>query len=351
MNLPADPAPAQSPSPASPHPLRLRMPVLIAGIAVIVVGGQWIDTRMRIRALEEELARRLASGDASVTEARALVRQNQETLATLQAKVGALDAQMAEAQSQQGALSVLYQEYSRSRDERLLAEVEQTITIAAQQLQLAGNIEAALIALQGVDSRLAKTAQPQWLPLRKRVEHDIERLKAQPVADVSGMALKLESLIASVDTLPLAFEQRPRVAAQSEKGMPAPTGWRAAWEDFWREARQLVRIERVDRTDPGLLPPDQVFFLRENLKLHLASARIALLSRSGRAYTQDMQQSRMWLEHYFDIHARSVAYALSVVKSLGAVDVAQDLPSLNETLGAVRNFKLAGGREPVRGGH
>ena len=61
-----------------------------------------------------------------------------------QARIGALEAKLLESQSQQLALESLYQELSRSRDDWLLAEVEQTLAIAAQQLQLAGNVQAAL---------------------------------------------------------------------------------------------------------------------------------------------------------------------------------------------------------------
>jgi hypothetical protein len=86
--------------------------------------------------------------------------QNQEALAGLQAKTGALEAKLAESQSQQAALDAMVQELTRNRDERLLAETEQALNIAAQQLQLAGNVEAALIALQGADARLAAAGRP-----------------------------------------------------------------------------------------------------------------------------------------------------------------------------------------------
>jgi uroporphyrin-3 C-methyltransferase len=60
----------------------------------------------------------------------------------------------------------MYQELSSTRDERVLAEVEQAVVIAMQQLQFAGNVEAALLRLQGADARLARSAQPQFLPVR-----------------------------------------------------------------------------------------------------------------------------------------------------------------------------------------
>ncbi|MCK9285517.1 MAG: uroporphyrinogen-III C-methyltransferase [Rhodocyclaceae bacterium] len=319
----------------------LRKPaVVIAAVALALLVWQWLETRSRLDFLQEELARRLAAADASAQESRALAKQGQESLLSLQGKVGALEANLAQAQSQQLALEAMYQELSRSRDERLLAEIEQSLAIAAQQLQLAGNAEAALIALQSADARLARAAQPQLLPLRKLINRDMDRLKALPLADISGVAVKLEGLVASVDTLPLAFEQRPKPAAGNARKEPAGSRWEALWAEWWREVRQLVRVERVDRADPTLISPSQAFFLRENLKLRLVNARLALLSRDGRSFRDDLRQAGEWLDRYFDGRNRAVQSAQTTVKGLAALDIARDLPALDDTLNAVRNFKL-----------
>lgn len=330
---------------------RLKRPSSLITLAVLgVVGWQWYDLHHRI----DNLTAALAGERSATAEARMMARQTQDSLQALQGKVGALGAQVDASQSQQLALESLYQELSRSRDERVLAEVEQSLAIAAQQLQLAGNVEAALIALQGAEARLARAAQPQMLPLRKLIARDIDRLKAMPNADISGIAIRLEAVVTSVDTMPLAYEQRPatQTAAQAAKPVAGKSGSKAApkvaeptWlerfgSELWAEVRQLVRIERVDRSDPALLAPDQAFFLRENLKLRLINARLALLARDSRSFHEDMRQAEDWLGRYFDTRAKPVQGAQSTIHGLAAIDIARDLPSLDETLNAVRNVKL-----------
>jgi uroporphyrin-3 C-methyltransferase len=140
--------------------------------------------------------------------------------------------------------------------------------------------------------------------------------------------------------------------------MPAPEApteaptWQnmlTAWlGELWGELRQLVRIERIDRPDPGLLAPREIFFLRENLRLRLLSARLALLARDGRSFQGDLQQADAWLEHYFDTRAPAVVEARQSLKSLGRLDVMREPGDLNETLAALRNFKLARDRGPLR---
>jgi len=293
----------------------------------------------------------MSDGDSLAREGRALARQSQEALAALQAKVAVLEAKLAETQSQAVALEAMYQELSSSRDERLLAEVEQAVVIAMQQLQFAGNVEAALIALQGADARLARSVQPRFLPARKLLLRDIERLKGTPGANVSGLSLKIESVVAVVDGLPLAYEQRPKAggARPASRSRPASADfWRELGAELWHELRQLVRIERIDQGDPALLSPNQSFFLRENLKLRLLNARLGLLQRDGKIFREEIRQSREQLDRYFDARAKPVQAAQSTLKTLATTDVSFDLPGLAETLTALRNLKLA--RERGAGG-
>lgn len=347
----------------------------LAGVAllgVLVLGWLAWQGNERVESTRQELSRRLTDSDATQREALANAKQNREALDALQAKYGALEAQLAEMQSHQLAMQTMYQELSLVRDDRLLAEIEQNVSIAAQQLQLAGNVEAALIALQGSEARLAKSAQPQFLPLRKLIVRDIERLKALPGADISGIALRLDTLLNAVPGMPLAFEQRPAPATRSkpeknvekkagagqaepekpESAIPSEPTFekmiRAWLGELWQELRQLVRIERIDRTDPGLLAPRETFFLRENLRLRLLSARLALLARDGRSFRSDLKQADDWLGHYFDTNAPAVQDAQATLKSLIKLDVMRDPIDLNETLSALRNFKLARDRGPTR---
>lgn len=277
-------------------------------------------------------------------EGRSQARQMQESQAAQLAKISVLEAKLAETQNQAVALEAMYQELSSSRDERLLSEVEQAVVIAMQQLQFSGNVEAALIALQGAEARLARSVQPQFLPARKLIARDIERLKGIPGANISGLSLKIESVVAAVDGLPLAYEQRPKQAGTKAGHDVKPANldfWRELGADLWREFRQLVRIERIDQGDPGLLAPQQSYFLRENLKLRLLNARMALLQRDSRVFREEIRQARDQLERYFDGRAKPVLAAQSTLATLATTDVSFDLPGLADTLTALRNLKLA----------
>lgn len=316
-------------------------------VALGLLAWQWFDGRNRMADLQQEVARRLSSGDSIAGEARVAAKQTQEGLAALQAKVGALEAKLAESQGQQAALDALVQELAHNREERLLSEVEQALNTAAQHLQLSGNVEAALLALQEADARLAAAARPRLLPLRKLIARDMERLKALPLADVPGISLRIESVIGAVDDMPLAFEAKPRIEPAKASFVPAaaPGNWERLLREVWAELKDLIRVERLDRPHPELLSPTHAFFLRENLKLRLINARLSLLQRDGKTFRQEVKQSQAWVQQYFDVRAKPVQAALATLRQLVAADVGLVMPTLEESLTTLRNYKVSGSKD------
>jgi len=314
---------------------------VLAFAALAVVGFQWYDSRMQVAALKEELARRLAEGDTRSKEAIAAVTNAQTRLKEYEAKLEGLEGGLAESQNQQVALEAMYQQLSRSSDEWALSEIEQTLTIAAQQLQLAGNVRAAILALQNADARLQRLDRPQLAPLRKVIERDIELLRVSPFVDVVGVSLKLDNLMEAVDVSPLAIEQRPpQQALTPAAGEDAQSVVMRFAREVWADVRSLIRIQSVERPELPLIDPGQTFFLRENLKLRLLSARIALIQRDAKTYRADVQAARQWIERYYDQRDRNVAAALATLKQLAEVDVAVAVPDINASLNAVRDYKL-----------
>ena len=324
--------------------------LIIALLALALAGWQWVETRLRLAGTQQELARRLSESDEVARESRTLAKQAQEQLAALQGKFGELEAKIAESKSQQATLESLYQNLARGRDEWALAEVEQGVTLAAQQLQLAANVQGAVLALQSAEARLAGNSRPQFIGLRKVLARDLDRLRALPQLDLPGMNLQLERAISAVDTLPLAVDVRPR----DERKAAAPVVAQAAdslafWQqlagEFWRELRSLVRIQRFDRDEPALLAPQQVFFLRENLKLRLLNARLALLAHDQWTFRNELAQARVWVDRYFDGRDPAVQTVQRSLKQLSATEISIELPNLNESLSAIRNFKLGKERQ------
>jgi len=114
----------------------------------------------------------------------------------------------------------------------------------------------------------------------------------------------------------------------------------------WLDFRQLVRVENIDRPEAPLLTPPQQFFLRENLKLRLLSARFDLLFRDQASFRADLLAADAWLRKYFDTRAASVQSAQAVLKQMLSTDMSAELPDVSRSLEAVRMLQLARDKQP-----
>jgi uroporphyrin-3 C-methyltransferase/uroporphyrinogen III methyltransferase/synthase len=372
----AHPADASAPAAAAPGPESYRpraperragpglgeqltrpLPLAVMVLAVLLAFQTW-SSHSRINTLRQEMARSLQKGNETAAETASLARDVAEQSKALQLKVGVLESRQLENQSQQLALEQLYADLSKSRDEWALSEVEQVLSTASQQLQLAGNVQGALIALQNADRSLARSDKPQFIAVRRAIAGDMEKLKATPAVDLAGVAVRLDSVIAQIDTLPLLSDEKPLLPAAPVRSQrarqhtapaapAAPLGigermvatWRNWSEEMWDDVRQLIRVRSVNTPEALMLSPDQNYFVRENLKLRLLNARLALLSRDETTFANDLTAAQETLDKYFDTRARTTQQAQSALRQVQANNLAIEMPTLADSLNAVRNYK------------
>jgi uroporphyrin-III C-methyltransferase len=350
---------------SSPRKMQWMPNVLL--IAVIILAlllvAQWWKSRNDIRFLRKEVAQRLQTNDLANTETKSIAKSVQDDMKDLQGKLNMLETRQIEAQSQQVALEQLYQELYKNRDDWTLSEIEQVLSTASQQLQLAGNVQGALIALQNADSRLARLDKPQFIFIRRAIAKDMERLKSLPGVDLAGTALRIDSIIGQIDKMPLLADEKTSLPAtqpkNSRRDVPATasaesaagaTGewitvlgeqWRSWTNEMWLEIRQLIRIRDVENPDALLMSPTQAFYVKENLKLRLLNARLALLTRNETAFRSDLIAAQDIIAKYFDTRAKQTQATQTLLKQVQASNVAIDLPTLSESLDTVRNYYKA----------
>jgi uncharacterized protein HemX len=340
-----DPVPPSLPprAPERPRDALARGIAVFAVLLVAVAGWLAWDTRMGVQSMESSAGGKLAELGASLSQSKAGLAQAQSALKDAQARIAELEARVADTQEQRVALEEMYRELSRSADDRVLSEVEQMLVAASQQLQLAGNVRGALAALQAADQRLARADKLAATPLRRAITADMDRLKAVPQVDTVGITVKLDGLIAQSENLPLVIAETlpsTRVAARARYADDAGPLTRAA-RDFWEEMKALVRIRDLEGQDAPLLAPSQSYFLRENLKLRLLSARVALLARDEQAFRDDLKASQAWIAKYYDMRAKTTAAALGTLRQIAETPVAIAVPDINASVAAVRTARAA----------
>jgi uroporphyrin-3 C-methyltransferase len=314
---------------------------LTLAVLVMIFLWQWLDGHRAIGDMQQQLAKKLAEMDGNSKANQVLLTQDQDQVRVLSAKVAMLESRYAESQNQRDALEALYNSLTANRDEAALAEVEQMLLIAAQQLQLTANVRSALIAMQSADARLQRMHRPALDGLRQAIGQDMDKLRALHDVDINGINMQLNNLVAVVDQMPLAYQQRAANEVVAQAAPPKDeTTWQRLLREIWQELKQLVRIENTGKAEIPLLPPNQEFFLRENLKLSLLSARLALLSRDEASFRQGLNSAQLWTARYFDAKSAGSVRMSEGLKKLAASDIRIEIPDISASLQAVRNYRM-----------
>ncbi len=353
--------------------------LVLAGIATAALVLAW-NTQQRVKALETELVKRQQDSGSQATEARTLARQAEAVAREAAARVALLDARVAESSLQRTQFEDLVQSLARSRDESVLTDIDSALRVALQQSAITGSAEPLAITLQQADERLARYNQPQLERVRRAVAQDLERVRAAGASDIGVLTARLDELTRMVDELPLASEPQRRamraeaatpvaVASASARAQPAvksaaaapaiapsaaPAASAAAATDavrswsgllgeqsqrllghVWGEIRSLVRVTRIDEPEAMLLAPEQAWFLRENLKLRLLNARLALLSRQFETAQLDLRDAQAALDKYFDRNSRRVQQGSELIRQVAGEARVVSIPRPDATLAAI----------------
>ncbi|VWX56480.1 Uroporphyrin-3 C-methyltransferase [Burkholderiales bacterium 8X] len=315
--------------------LLLGLLAVFSSISLITSLVLW----QRVGGMREQLAKQSADSMAQSMEARTLARQANDVVRDAAARVALTETKVNEVALQRAQLEELMQSLSRSRDENLVADIESALRLALQQAQVTGDLQPLLAALKAGDLQIARASQPRLAPLQRAMQRDADRLRSSASADNGEALQKLDELMRGVDDLPAANAIATRgggLNVWQTDPIPAETPW---WQRLLlqvrNEARLLVRVGRIDRPEAVLVTPDQVFFLRENLKLKLLNARLTLLSRQVDATRGELASVSTTLNKYFDPSSRRVQNAATLIQQLQSQVRTSEPPRIDETLAAL----------------
>lgn len=350
----------------------VRLAVLVLSVAAGGAGWLAWQTHKRVQGLEQELVRRQQDSQGQATEARVAAKQAQELAREAAARVTLLDTRLSEVALQRSQVEDLIKTLNVSRDENLVYDLEAGLRVASQQAALTGSAEPLVTALQSADERLTRAKQPRLDNVRRAVAKDLDRVRATRVADINALTIRLDEAVRLVDEIPLLNQPvaagKPASATtgqagngKASRGASGPgsaasgaaspdDGWRStvlSWTrgaaaSVWSETRSLVRVTRIAQPEGMLIAPDQAFFLRENVKLRLLNARLALLSRQTPQAAADLRLVELTLPRYFDAQSRKTQLLQSMVSDVIAQSQQTGVPRPDDTLAALA--AVAGGR-------
>lgn len=344
------PAPAPAPpAPARPGPLRPWWAWILALLATVaLLMAAW--AQQRLGQVEKALVKRQEASQRDATEARLLAKEAQDAAREATARSTLLEARIGEVAVQRGQLDELMQTLLRSRDDYLIAEADSSLRAAVQLAAISGSAEPIVAALAQARGRLKDADSLRLAPILRAIDRDLEAYRSTPLPDLASLARRLDQALRWADELTLLQDLAPGPALPpAEPGASGPQAGRLPLPAWLQEGlnsvgealRGLLRVRRVDTPDAMLLAPDQAVLLRENLKLRLLNARLALLSRQFDTAQGDLQAASEAVVRHFDPEQRRHAPLLELLRGVARQAQGSSLPRPDESLAALAAAQAA----------
>lgn len=326
---------AATPAPALPvigWPLWLAWAV--AGLALVSVFMLW----QKLNGMQEQLARQSQESGRQAIEARTLASQAELQTREFAGRMAALNGRVNDLLAYRSQVEALVQTLVRGRDENLAVELEAGLRLAQDQAQLTGAVEPLLAVLRSAERRLGSSTDLRLDRVRRAVAGDLEQLRHVSTPDTAGLLARIDQLLAEVDGLPMANGVLGQMVRPDPDALPQelPQGWWRRWRQAVAdETHKLLRVSRIDHPEAALLSPEQTYFVRENLKLRLLSARLALLARQHDAARADLALAAQALRQWFEPQSRRTRNATELLQRLQQQARATQLPRVDNTLQAL----------------
>ena len=266
----------------------------------------------------DRVFKRTATLEQGVVDNRASAQEQQRSLEELNARVTAVRRQI-------GEITHV------SRKSWMLAEAEYLLRLANQRLVMEQEAASALALLQAADQILLESDDINLHQVRAEIARETAALRAAGDIDVEGVFLTLGALADRLADLPL-LSPRPE-AESSDTGDFFTDGL----DNALAHLEQLVTVRHRDKPVAPLLPPEQHYYVQQNLRLMLEQAQLALLQRKPSLYLQSLTKAERWIGDYFELNSASTAL-LETIADLKQLNIAPPLPDISKSLALLKHY-------------
>lgn len=282
-------------------------------------------TRDELAALEERLDEGESERDAALDDALAELRDE------FSAYRGEVDETL------DRVLDELSSEQDADEREWLHAEAAYLLRLANQRLQLERDADGAAALLRTADGRLRDADNPALTPVRRAISSELAALDSVPRVDRTGLYLALDAQQEQLAGLPLG-QDIEQIAAESGIEQPPSGNWQQQLSRFGAELRDLVTVRRHDEALEALIAPEQEAYLRQNVRLLIEQAQLALLKEEEALYEASLDKALALVEAYYDTDSEGVQRVLERLGELREAAIRPELPDISGSQQALAEF-------------
>jgi uncharacterized protein HemX len=333
---------------------------IIIFVVVILLAGAGFYLLKELRDEQKGLGGEIDKGDMQLLELSHQISGNQQQLAALQKQLATLQEQIAGKDQHfnqtlanfsklhqekadalrsemAAAMAQIQRQLGKTRGDWLVADAEYLLSVAGQRLYLTGDVATTREALTAADERLRESGDAGVFKVREELAKEIAALDKVPVADIVGIYSTLQMLSGQAEHLSVLL---PYVGKEVNKPQIAPeqTDEAHGWLDSALvELEGLITVRHSEQPVKSILTPEQAYFIKEQLRVKLEMAKIALVQQNEALYKTNLDDARRWVKENFTGDDNAAGFIAQLDK-LGAVPIRAQLPDISRSLKLLRNI-------------
>lgn len=246
--------------------------------------------------------------------------------AELDARIQQLDSMLSEQRAELARFS------SNDRESWLMAEAEYLLRLANQRLIMTGDVSSAVKLIKSADEILVELDDVGLHSARAAIAADLAAIRALPQIDTQGLYLRLAALTEQASGL-VIFEL-PEV---DDRIAPVPADdWqgrlRQGYEAALQKLSDYIVIRRRDVPMEALMDPQWEGLVRQNLRMLMEQAQVALLSGNARLYRESLQRAEYWVGEFFESDEAAAQAMAREIRLLMDQPVAVEVPDISRSL-------------------
>lgn len=324
--------------------------LVLAVVLVVAVGLGW----QRLEAQQQRLAEVEANAEAIAGLESRLESSEKERQAAIDEALASLRNEFSDYRSNvdetlDRVLDELSSQQQTDEREWLHAEAAYLLRLANQRLQFERDVEGAAALLRTADARLRDADNPALVPVRREIASELAALDAVPRIDRTGLYLSLNAQQQQLARLPLK-QDIEQIAAQPGNNTPPSGGWQQQLARFAGELKELVTVRRHDEALEALITPEQESYLRQNVRLVLEQAQLALLREEPELYRASLDKALRMVRDYYATERSNVQASVDRLNELREASIRPELPDISGSQQALATFIERRFESPANGG-
>ena len=264
-------------------------------------------------------------------------KATQNKLAQVEELITAKSHELVGLQSQINKVSA--QANAQQPTDWLFSEADFLLNNALRKLVLDNDVDTAVSLLKLADETLAKVNNSQSAAIHSAINQDLKQLLSVAGVDQNAVMQKLSQLANTVDELPVLdvnFGDDQNATKLSDSLSDWAENAEKSATSFLNHFIRISPKHGADRKE--LLAPNQDIYLRENIRLRLQLAIMAVPRQQNELYKQSLEAVASWIRSYFDTNAEVTQSFLKSVDELSEVSIYVDVPSQLQSLSMLDKY-------------